>query len=184
MTLIAALIDRDGAVWLGGDSAASGGGRVYIRRDAKVWGDKEMVLGFAGSFRARDLLRYHTDIIMPTPDADLDTYMRTTFIDTVKQSFREGGFTHKGEGQEAAQATVIVGIRGRIFVVQNDFAIGESNHDFNVIGSGSSEALGSLYATRGNPDPKARLEEALDAAVFFVSSVRPPYQYVKTEVAS
>lgn len=181
MTLIAAVVDTDGAVWMAGDSAGTHEGSITVRTDQKVWTHGEMVLGFAGSYRARDLLRYTMELSMPGDSENVEAYMRRGFVDAVKDAYRRGGFIGKyQQGNESQHANIIVGLRGRIFTVHGDYAVGSALGDFDVIGSGSRVAQGSLYSTRGNPNPHARLEEALDAATYFTSGVRPPYTFVRT----
>lgn len=181
MTLIAGLIAKDGAVWMAGDSAASNNNHVWVRKDRKVWTAGEMVLGFSGSFRARDILQYQMSAVAPGPQEDIDSYMRTSFIENVKTALRHGGFVGKfTEGHESQLSQLLVGIRGRLYAVSNDFHVGEVITDFMTIGSGHAVANGALWSNDHLGDPQARLRQAMDAATFFVPSVRPPYNYVRT----
>lgn len=181
MTLIAAVIAADGAVWMGGDSAGSNDNNVWARTDSKVWTHSEMVLGFAGSFRARDILRYQMALTMPAAGDDLDNYMRTVFVPAMQESYRSNGFMARWqEGNDKSLAQLLVGLRGRVFGVGPDFSVGSWNTDYAAIGSGTREAQGSLFSTRNWTDPKARIFEALEAACLYVPSVSGPYHFVRS----
>lgn len=182
MTAIVGMVDKaDGSVWVMGDSAASNGSGVWVQKDPKVWTHGELAMGFCGSFRGRDILATNMDLPVMPPDMDAGRYLRTEFVAAVREAMRKGGFLSSfREGNDLSLSSLMVGTRGRLFVMRNDFSIGEENSPFTAIGSGADHALGSLYSTRQWPDVKSRLTEALNASTYYTPSVRPPFNHVKT----
>ena len=151
-----------------------------MRKDRKVWNTGELVMGFAGSYRGRDILT-HTAIPQPKPGENIDAYMRMAFVSAVREAFKSGGFlTQFRDGDDSTKTRLLVGVRGRLFEMQSDFQMGELETNYNAIGSGSPEALGSLFSTRDWEDPLARLTEALTASTYFNPGVRHPFFYVQT----
>ena len=183
MTCIAGIVDKDGSVMVMADSAASSTGSVWVQKDYKVWRHGELVLGFCGSFRGRDILMSSLTLPSIAEDMDPEYFMRTGFVKAVREVFRENGFlAHFGEGNDQSLSAVMVGLRGRLFLMRNDFSIGESVNNYMAVGSGAPEALGSLYSTRQWTDAKARLVEALGASTYFnAGSVQPPYHFVTSQ---
>ena len=180
MTCIVGLVHDDGSVWLGGDAAASTSHTVWVRKDSKVFVQGELILGFTGSYRSRDVLQYQTSMQQPKPGEDVDRFMRTVFIDEVRGVFSRNGYLSKDDGKDQQHSRLLVGVRGRLFMVDSDFHVGEMETPFAAIGSGYSEAQGSLYSTRNVGEPQARLTEALNASSYYNPGVRPPFNFVRT----
>src|SRR6476620_1211964 len=143
MTCIVGVVDRDGTVTLGGDSAGIAGTHLEIRQDAKVFRNGEFILGICGSFRMGQLLRYS---FTPPPipaGCDLFAYMVTTFVDSVRECFKAGGYARKEHDQEWA-GSFLVGVRGRLFCLEADYQVGEQVRPYHAIGCGADVARGAL----------------------------------------
>lgn len=182
MTCIVGMVDPDGSVWVMGDSAASNShGAVWVQRDLKVWRHGEMAIGMCGSFRGRDIMVSNFDPPVIAADGDPLRYLRTGFADTARKVMQDGGFlTAFKEGNDSTMTALLIGLRGRLFTMRNDFSIGEQDVPYAAIGSGAPEALGSLFSTRDWTNTYDRLVESMNASVFFNAGVRPPYNYVRT----
>lgn len=183
MTTVVGLVHTDGTVWLGGDSAASGNDTVLVRRDPKLFYNGPFLMGFCQSFRARDIIQYSTSLPVPGAGEDIDRFMRTAFVDAMRQAFNKAGNMKTNNGSDVTQARFLVGFAGRLFMVDFDLQVGELHQPFHAIGSGAPEAMGSLYSTRGWEDPHARIVEALEASAFYNGTVRPPFTVAKTQFA-
>ncbi|TDB75431.1 hypothetical protein [Micromonospora sp. KC723] len=82
------------------------------------------LMGFTDSFRMGQLLRYALDApTLPTSPAALDRHMATTFISAVRKCLDTGGWLHRDGGRETG-GTFLVGVAGRLFVIQGDFQVG------------------------------------------------------------
>lgn len=181
MTCIVGVVQQ-GRVHIGGDSAGVGWGRLSMvsRTDRKVFQNGEFVMGFTSSFRMGQLLAFNFNPPKPRQGVDLMAYMVTDFIDAARQTMKAGGFARVKESADEG-GTFLVGYRGRLFHVADDFQVGESSHGYDACGCGDQIALGSLYATRENDDPVARIYGALGAAEAFSAGVRSPFHLVATD---
>lgn len=176
MTCIVGLVE-DGKVYLGGDSAGVAGWQLTVRADSKVFQTGPYIMGFTSSFRMGDLLRYAFDAPTPDPD-DLDRFMRTTFIDSVRKCLQMGGYATKDKEQEEG-GTFLVGVAGRLYRIGCDYQVGEAVDGFFAVGCGEQLALGSLHATSyAGMAPHARVNLALQAAERFSAGVRGPFAHV------
>jgi hypothetical protein len=183
MTCIVA-IAQNGTVYMGSDHAASDdkSGWVMSRKEPKVFKVGQYGIAFTDSFRMGQILQYSWTPPKYTPtktNSGLDKFMRTKFIDSVKSAFKEHGFGDIGGTDEDTGGIFIVGLEGRIFVVDEDFHVGENVVNYMAEGSGGMFALGALHATKNQKNPKMRLKLALEAASEFSMSVAPPFTYIQ-----
>ncbi|MEV6344085.1 hypothetical protein [Actinoplanes sp. NPDC051851] len=175
MTAIVGLARR-GTVLIGGDSAGVTGMDLSVRADAKVFRKDGYVFGFTSSFRMGQLIRY--SLSPPAPAADLDRFMATTFVDALRDCLKSGGFARKEEEQEVG-GTFLVGVRGRLYTLYDDYQVAQSADGYAAVGCGDRAALGALYATAGTGmKPRKRVRLALGAAERFSAGVRGPFTVV------
>ncbi|MEU7403823.1 hypothetical protein [Streptomyces sp. NPDC044948] len=178
MTAIVGLV-HEGTVFIGGDSAGVSGYGLTVRADQKVFATGPYVMGFTTSFRMGQLLRYAFEA--PAPETEqLEKFMTTAFVDGVRETLKAGGWLKKDSEQEEG-GTFLVGVAGRLFVVDDDFQVGEAADEYAAVGCGDELALGALYATaKLGMDPGPRLTTALLAAERFSAGVRGPFTLVST----
>jgi ATP-dependent protease HslVU (ClpYQ) peptidase subunit len=177
MTCIAGL-EHEGRVWIGGDSAGVAGLDVDVRADEKVFRNGEMLIGFAGSFRMGQLLRYAWDPpTTPTAERDDMGFLVVDVMDSVRALLEQHGYLKKKHDVETLDdGLFLLGYRGRLYRVDADLQVGRSRHGYAAIGCGESYALGSLHATAdiAAAAPR-RIRSALKAATVFSGGVRGPY---------
>lgn len=183
MTCIVA-IAQNGTVYMGSDHAASDdkSGWIIPRKEPKCFKAGQYGIAFTDSFRMGQILQYNWTPPKYTPtktNSGLDKFMRTKFIDSVKQAFKDNGFGTIGGSDEDTGGIFIVGVEGRVFTIDEDFHVGESVHNFMAEGSGGQLALGALWATRNQKNPKMRIKAALEAAAEFNMAVAPPFTYIQ-----
>lgn len=187
MTCIVGII-KDGNVYLGGDSAGVDlkGLSIQSRKDVKVFKVKnnygnKFVVGYTSSFRMGQLLRFSFKPPFFSDDRDIYEYMCTDFVESVRQLFRERGYAENEKGQESG-GTFLVGFKGRLFYVDDDYQIGEMNDNYASVGCGYPYALGALMATENTDMPTlSRIEAALKAAQKFSAGVREPFTFETLE---
>jgi ATP-dependent protease HslVU (ClpYQ) peptidase subunit len=168
-------VEHDGKVVMGADSAGLAGLSVTIRADTKIFRNGEFVMGFTSSFRMGQLLRY--SLVPPVPrDWDLDRFMATDFVQSVRDCLRDGGFARNDSGVEWG-GTFLVALRGRLYRVNDDFQIARSLDNYDAVGCGEEFALGSLYSSADLP-PDERVRRALEAAAHHSGGVSPPFHLV------
>lgn len=183
MTCIVA-IAQNGTVYMGSDHAASDdkSGWIMARKEPKCFKVGQYGIAFTDSFRMGQILQYNWTPPKYTPtktNSGLDKFMRTKFVDSVKVAFKEHGFGDIGGTDEDTGGIFIVGLEGRIFVVDEDFHIGENVVNYMAEGSGGMFALGALHATKNQKNPRLRIKAALEAASEFSMSVAPPFTYIQ-----
>ena len=187
MTCIVALI-HENKVFMGGDAAASDdkSGLIFQRTDPKVFKVGQYGIGFVDSFRMGQILQYNWTPPKYTPTAgyrNLDKFIRTKFVDSVKEAFKEHGYGNFGsgteDGDEGGIFLITVQGAGRIFSMDSDFHIGEADVQFMAEGAGQELALGSLFSTSAVKTPRKRVRMALEAASKFNMSVRPPFTIIE-----
>ena len=176
MTCIVGIVEK-GAIYLGADSASCDGSELMVRADRKVFAKNGFVYGFTSSFRMGQLIRYVFAAPLMTPDADVMGYMVGAYIPALRECFRDGGYSRRAN-EEDIGGTFLVGYRGRLFEVENDFQVGETTSGYNAVGSGKRPALGAMFASTSNTDPASRILLALQAAEQFTTSVRGPFEII------
>jgi len=179
MTCIVGLVSKDG-VYIGGDSAGVYDTVVERRTDVKVFRRADFVIGFTSSFRMGQLLRFKLNA--PPQHADTDTYeyMVTDFIDAVRDCLKDGGYARKSEEAETG-GTFLVGYKGRLFEVDEDYQVAEHIAGYTAVGCGARFALGALYALKHITTMGARemVKVALEAAAEMSTGVRAPFSIEK-----
>lgn len=178
MTCIVGIADG-GIVYLGGDSASSTpDGESFLPTRPKVFLIGEIAIGVAGSGRVNQLLRYKLPI--PALIADPERYVAVDFVDTLKALLKEDG---RKDDELMEDSFLLIGLRGRLFLIDSTFQVSEMRCGYEAIGSGAQIALGSLYATNDDVTfgPRARLRMALNAAQEHNAFVRGPFTFVQTE---
>lgn len=173
MTCIVGLV-HEGTVFIGGDSAGVAGLSLVVRADEKVFRNGDFLMGFTTSFRMGQLLRYKLDPPRRHPDDRVAKYMVVDFIDAVRECLKAGGWASKEKEIEQG-GTFLVGYSGHLFTVQGDYQAGQPKDGFAAVGSGEDVALGALFATQGQDDPRERVLTALRAAERFNAGVRGPF---------
>ena len=187
MTAVVALI-HENKVLLGGDSAASDdkSGLIFSRVDPKVFRVGQFGIAFVDSFRMGQILQYNwvPPIYKPTTGFKNLEFMRTKFIESVKEAFKDQGYGNQTagsteDGDEGGIFIIAVQNTGRIFTMDTDFHIGEADLQYMAEGAGQELCLGSLYSTNSIKTPRRRIRMALEAAAKFNMSVRPPFTIIE-----
>jgi hypothetical protein len=180
MTCIVGLVDEKGTVYVGGDAAAVSGLFTSPRKDPKVFIKDDFIYGYTSSFRMGDIIQYSFEAPKFNERVQtLNEYMRTDFVDELRSCFKNKGYASISDNSESA-GCFIVGTRGRLFVIEEDYQVGEPLEEYYSVGCGNELALGSLHTTNvafhaGNVDAETRLTLALAAASHFSGGVRPPF---------
>ena len=178
MTCIVGVVGKDGKITMGGDSAGIGGVALTIRRDRKVFKNEDIIMGFTSSFRMGQLLRWKFKQPVHPSDIETEAYMHLYFIDAIRECFKIGGYARIENNREDG-GIFLVGYQGRLFEIEGDFQIGESEDNFAACGCGYHLALGSLTTTANYQiNPVDRLTLALTAAERYSAGVRRPFHII------
>jgi 20S proteasome alpha/beta subunit len=178
MTCIVGLRDN-GIVYIGADSAGIDVSSLEIRPrlDKKVFKSDDFVIGFSGSFRGGQILKYN--VLYPEIKKhafsveEVEKYFVSEFVESVRDAFIAHGFPTDDDS-----CPFIVGYNGWLVHIESDYQVG-IYEDFTATGSGSAYALGSLHSTVGM-DPEYRITLALGAAAEYNAGVRGPFYIERT----
>lgn len=179
MTCIVGLV-HENKVYIGGDSAATAGYNLTIRKDTKVFKVDEFVIGFTTSFRMGQLLQYTFKPKKISSKQDLMEYMVNVFVDDVRKCFKSGGYAKKSNEEEEG-GTFLVGVQNRLFKIYRDYQVEEVISGINACGCGEEFAMGSLYTTaKLNMNPEERIKLSLEIASYCNAGVRAPFHIIST----
>lgn len=175
MTCIVGYVDKENnRVVIGANSASISDSSVIIRKDPKVFKNGEFIIGCTTSFRMMQLLRFS---FKPpkVKSKDIYEYMCTDFITAVRHCFKEGGYIEQNENGGDIGGKFLVGYKDRLFIIDDDFQVGESIDLYLSIGCGSDFALGSLFTNRDISSVISKITKALETASYFAVGITPPF---------
>ena len=173
MTCIIGLADKNGKVYIGGDSAGISGYSAHIRGDVKVFRNGPFIMGFCDSFRMGQLLHHVFEPPEHPEGMDDVKYMVSVFVPAVKNCFKDGGYQKVKDSQESG-GTFLVGYKGNLYLIDDDYQVGLLTDNMTAIGCGNDEARGAMYALDYMP-PVKRIERALEITTHLNIGVRPPF---------
>lgn len=169
-------LHTDAGIWLGADSAGSTPyGARTLRADLKVHQNGEMLMGFCGSYRMGQLLKFMK--ITPQPDGMDDfEYMVTIFVEDVRKVLKKGGVTWVEKNTEELYGSFIVGYRDGLYGIEDDFQVSISTKDYVCIGSGEEYAYGAMAVLKDTEeDPVKQIKRALKIAADNNAFVAAPF---------
>lgn len=174
MTCIIGLVHND-KVYIGADSAAVSGWQVRATNLDKVFRRGPFLIAYTNSFRMGQILQYHLEVQSQDGEPDIE-YMVRHFVDAVRTCFKELGFA-KVENNEESGGMFLVGYRGHLYAIEDDFQVNEMTDGFDAWGCGKEYALGVMKALEHLP-PIEQIEKALEISAHFSGGVLPPFQVV------
>lgn len=165
-------------VHIAGDSGGFSGIEKVVRSDEKVFpiGD-EFIVGFAGSYRLGQLLRY--DFTPPARPSDITdmAYLVSYFIESLRTLLKDKGYCYIDNNQETIDGLFLLGYRGHLYCVDQDFHVGMSMDGIDSIGAGSSICIGAFDGLSSVKNIKQRLFKALDITEKRSTVVLKPFTY-------
>lgn len=181
MTYIVGLVE-EGRVFVGSDSIGSDGHRYSIRAEPKVFKRKtnhgEFLFGYTTSFRFGQLLQHALTIPSHPKRMSDHKYMVTRFINAVRKTFKDGGYSKKKDEAEKG-GTALIGYHGKLWRMEEDYQIALADRQGDVVGSGVDGASGALCIIKDMDwPPKHKIKRALQAAEACIQSVRGPFKII------
>ena len=172
ITCIVGSVDH-GRVMLGCDSMYCEGDDVLISSDPKAWRAGDWVIGAAGMVSWMDLLSKH----MRWPKVTRRTADTVVRVEVPREIRRVAQET--GTDLEDANGAALVGVHGRLYMVDSDLVVVSASEGYAAIGSGRQPAIGALYATRrAKLTQRTRMRMALESSERYCASVRRPWRWV------
>lgn len=127
---------------------------------------ERLLFGCCGYFRMFQLLEYGWNL----PDIGslaVEEWLTVPFARSLRELFKDNGFIKSKDGvDEFPEGAFLMGFRGKLYHIEENFQFIESAHQEDACGSGSKFALGSLYTSRSLPwSSEQRIRIALNASL-------------------
>jgi hypothetical protein len=172
VTTIAAVVHA-GRVYMGGDSCVTVEGTSLIGRASKVYRVGPAVVGECGGVPWCDALR---TLKVPRAPTDVGRWISEDFCEALRTVWGD---------QVDADAGALVGLSGRLWMVEAPGNAWEIGTPYSAVGTGDVAALAVLRYTAPRAlrktlalTPQQRLRAALDAAEALTEGTRRPFKYV------
>jgi ATP-dependent protease HslVU (ClpYQ) peptidase subunit len=148
MTCIVAFRDKTtGDIWFASESRASSPEHAITCATPKVGNFEGFTIGYAGSYRLGQMVLHSFTPPKHAPNIDVDDYMFTIWVESLKAHMEEYGIIKTENGVEGTdEAEIIIAYRGNIYCLLPDFALLKPLENFLVIGSGAPYATGVVWA--------------------------------------
>lgn len=164
-------IKKDGVVYLGADSQVTRGGTrssLSNQNNFKIWrvkGINNCLMGHVGNVRDACVVRVMSNIVREIDaihgEVDYEYIVRRVvpiIIDELKE------YKYLADGVfNSMESRYLFAFQDKLFVINTDGAVLEVD-DCVAIGSGESEAIGSLLTTINEEDPNSRIVKAIKAS--------------------
>lgn len=181
MTCIVGL-QAKGKIWIGGDSAGIAPETLMrvLRKDSKVFKlGSEYIIGYSGSFRFGQVLRYKFTPPEKPEGKDDYEFLVTDWLDALRVTLKDSGFTKIDDNVESFEdSSALIGYNGKLYCLEEDMQIGELTVPYASIGCGADFAFGSLDTSiklSKRMSPRKRVQLALEAASTFSGGVAAPF---------
>lgn len=163
-------IEFQGKVLLGGDIQGTGGNNKIVHTQSKVFNKNGVVFGYTTSYRFGQILEHGLkDPVVPEREEEIYRWLLTVLIPEIKTTLKDNGWERGGNA--------LIGVRGQLWELQDDFSVLRSVKGYTACGSGYEYAMGSLtnsvsfgkLATQR--DHEIAVERAIEVAGTFSPSV-------------
>lgn len=171
MSVVVAIKDGDN-VYIGADSQVTrGGSRVSLSNpnNYKIWkvkGVENCIMGHVGLVRDACAIRVLDDIVREIDilkDRVNYEYIVNNVMPKIIDELKNRSYI-KDEGVfEGLESKFIFAYKDKLYIIGNDASVLEFD-DYCAIGSGESEAIGSLTTTLKDENPKERIVKAIKAS--------------------
>lgn len=174
MTCIIAYVDKiNNIIVMGADSIGMSSDSKRVRLDSKLVQKNEFIIGFAGSFRQRDIVQYHLQL--PEITTDIREYLVCKFVPAFKEALKESFY-------EDSICGMLVAYKDRLFVIECDLQVAENSNGFESIGVASEFAMGAMHILSTQKlTANTKVLKALNAAMQFSSGVSEPFHLMQTK---
>lgn len=187
MTVVVGVRGKKG-VLLAGDSQSSTSWSKRERKDAKTCALSELVaVAYCGSYRLGQILTYHLEHLEDPPlGRDEHRWAVKEFIPKLRDVTHEHGLLRVQYNVDYLDnAAFLLAVRGRLFVVDVDFQVGEDVLPYGALGSGEDVAIGAMASRVGldvtGPIADGRLDRIAAVGIEAATELTP---YVGGSVTS
>lgn len=174
MTCIILIIDSK-RMYLGADMQGTDS-TFHADYQDKIFHRGELLIGVSGSYAIGNSLRYRVKI--PKLDKDFQTpnqirdYVHRRLWRQIKETLTEDDLIASEDGELKIGGCILIGIRGMIFVIQEDFAILEPRTPYYSIGSGNPYGFATMMCL-DRQEVKMHAETKVREAILIASKHCP-----------
>lgn len=164
---------------MGGDSSCCIGWDQYPISNPKVVSNGELLIGISWSLRTGQIVQ---TLNFPRVEEGEDPYLYTVkkFVPALITALKDLG--RESDKGTFTGFTFLLGIRGRVFLIDNEFAALETTRRFTAVGCGDSFAMGALKAMEEmNLTPESRLLKALEISAALSAGVAGPFTIISSK---
>ena len=176
MTCIIGIV-KEGNVWMGADRMISLGNTKSISQEPKIVKKGDILMGFSGSLRGSNALKYQfKPPIIPEACSSME-YMVAKFVPQIRQLLKDEGISKIDSNEETSDNSFLVALKrdNSLFSVGSSYAVAQAAKTAGV-GVGWKIAMGALHALEGQgKTPEEMITAALQAAVDLCAFVSPPF---------
>ena len=183
MTCIVGFVENED-IYIGADSIAVDDVSYRVMRTPKVFIRDDMIFGYASSFRMGQILKNSFDIPKKPYNMDDEKYLQSLFIDSLIKCYEEKNYSTI-DNNASTGGNFLLGYHKKLYQIQDDFAILDSNTYYDSIGVGAGYAIGALCAIeklRADMNVENKIKIALEIASQFSLSCKP-FHILKLEIS-
>ncbi len=178
-------VKHKGEVYIGGDSngsCVSQHTKIH-RKDKKVFIRHGIAYGFTSSYKMGQILQYHMPEIISEKliKRDVFEFVVTELVPKYRNILKLKGYSKINNNVEVG-GTFLIGLKGRLFSIEDDFQVAESLDNYTAIGSGDQLALSSMETIQRlmpKMKPECKIERAIKTAAKFNITVGGNIHIVK-----
>lgn len=183
-------IKKDGVIYMGSDSQVTKGGtRTTLSNpnNYKIWkvnGTDNCIMGGVGTLRDMNIIRTSYDLVSEMADikrdVDFGYVVRCLVPDMMRELGKYEVLIKDSEGIKIMDSEYLFAYHDKLFSIGTYGSVIEID-DFCAIGSGASEAIGSLLSTIDEKDPVKRIQDAIKSSAAHDIYVDYPIVITDTE---
>lgn len=168
-------VKHDGNVYIGSDSRASnsfvhsnilGMSKIGIIEGS----NQKIIYGISGKQRLTNVVKNKVTLPEKTSSMNDDNYI-FEIVESIRKQAEKYNATITKDNKVDSESNWLLGYKGRLFIVQDDFSYFEWTEEYVTTGSGTYHADGYLYSKQHEDNPKLRIETAIKAAAYYVNGV-------------
>jgi acyl carrier protein len=172
MTAIAGIIDKKNKkTYLSSDQMGSNGFTGQNYKTPKLFKKDTLSVAFCGSYRLGQIMRHNFTPRKFCVDETVDQYV-FDYLDTeIRKVLKDRKFLNQENGIDSIRsAEVIFAVKDRLFILQDDLSILESESIYITSGSGCYHQEASIY-TQLKMDENKDYKDVLRDAIIYTSEI-------------
>ena len=179
MTMVLGLREN-GYVYMAADSVAAGAELTVIRKEAKLFWNGPYLIGFCGSFRFGQIVKFCELPRMPLElfggdDNKVEGFFVREFVPALQDAMEDSGINH----DDLNESSLMVGVGQYLFIIEPGFQVSSYMHDYAALGVAEQAGLVGLDVISGGL-PENRLNRVLESIEKHSIYVKRPWVFGNT----